>query len=66
MSAVNDESYAPEDRALAAWEITSVVSSVLLAERIVYSVAGGRLRLLAVPVAFEISVACRLKAMSEK
>lgn len=51
MSAVNDESYAPEDRALAAWEITSVVSSVLLAEWVVYSVGGGSRLLLAVPVA---------------
>jgi membrane protease YdiL (CAAX protease family) len=40
-----------EDRALAAWEIASVASSVLIAEWVVFSVAGGDQRVLAVPVA---------------
>jgi membrane protease YdiL (CAAX protease family) len=37
---------------LAAWEIVSVVSSVLLAEWVVFSVGGGSQLLLLVPVAF--------------
>jgi membrane protease YdiL (CAAX protease family) len=46
-----DEGRAPGDRALAAWEIVSVVSSVLLAEWVVFSVGGGSQLLLFVPVA---------------
>lgn len=51
METVVDEGYAPGDRALAAWEIASVVSSVLLAEWVVYSVGGGSNPLLLIPVA---------------
>ena len=43
--------YLPGDRALAAWEIVSVVSSVLIAEWVVFSIGGGSSLLLAVPVA---------------
>ena len=43
-------SHLPGDRALAAWEIVSVLSSVLLAEWVVYSVGGGSNLLLCVPV----------------
>lgn len=40
----------PGDRALAAWEIVSVLSSVLIAEWVVFSIGGGSNLLLAVPV----------------
>ncbi|MCA1635736.1 MAG: CPBP family intramembrane metalloprotease [Acidobacteria bacterium] len=56
MAMVVDEGYAPGDRALAAWEIASVVSSVLLAEWVVYSVGGGSRLLLAVPVALAFAL----------
>ena len=49
---VVDEGRAPGDRALAAWEIASVVVSVLLAEWVVFSVGGGSQLLLFVPVTF--------------
>jgi membrane protease YdiL (CAAX protease family) len=52
MATVVDEGRAPGDRALAAWEIASVVSSVLLAEWVVFSVGGGSQVLLFVPVTF--------------
>jgi membrane protease YdiL (CAAX protease family) len=51
MATVVDEGYAPGNRALAAWEIVSVVSSVLIAEWVIYSVGGGSRWLLVVPVA---------------
>ena len=46
----NQATHPPGDRALAAWEIVSVLSSVLLAEWVVFSVGGGSNLLLAVPV----------------
>jgi membrane protease YdiL (CAAX protease family) len=42
---------APGDRALAAWEIVSVVMSVLIAEWLVLSLAGGNRLVIAIPVA---------------
>jgi membrane protease YdiL (CAAX protease family) len=50
METIVDEGTAPGDRALAAWEIVSVISSVLLAEWVVYSVGFGNRLLLLVPV----------------
>jgi len=41
----------PDERALAAWEIVSVISSVLVAEWVVLALAGESQLLLAVPVA---------------
>jgi membrane protease YdiL (CAAX protease family) len=45
------EGTAHGDRALAAWEIASVVSSVLLAEWVIYSIGVGSQLLMLVPVA---------------
>lgn len=56
MAMVVEEGNALGDRALAAWEIASVVSSVLLAEWVVYSVGGGSRLLLAVPVALAFAL----------
>jgi membrane protease YdiL (CAAX protease family) len=50
MATTVDEGRVTGDRALAAWEIVSVVSSVLLAEWVVFSVGGGSQLLLLVPV----------------
>ncbi|MCA1594223.1 MAG: hypothetical protein LC754_16675 [Acidobacteria bacterium] len=44
----------PEDRVLAAWEIVSVVSSVLIAEWAVSSLAGGNKLIGAVPVSLAL------------
>lgn len=56
MATVVDEGRAPGDRALAAWEIASVVASVLLAEWVVFSVGGGSQVLLFVPVTFAFAL----------
>ncbi|HEU4594330.1 MAG TPA: CPBP family intramembrane glutamic endopeptidase [Pyrinomonadaceae bacterium] len=51
MATLVDEGRVTGDRALAAWEIVSVVSSVLVAEWVVFSVGGESQLLLLVPVA---------------
>ncbi len=56
MATVVDERGAPGDRVLAAWEIVSVVASVLLAEWVVFSVGGGSQLLLLVPVALAFAL----------
>lgn len=51
MSAAPDEQQAVSDRTLAAWEVASVVLSVLVAEWVVLSVGGDDRALMAIPVA---------------
>ena len=46
------EAGAPDDRALAAWEIASVVAAALIAEWVVLSLAGRSKVVILVPVAF--------------
>ncbi|PYS77579.1 MAG: hypothetical protein DMF66_09325, partial [Acidobacteria bacterium] len=50
MSKANVYSIAAEDRALAAWEIATVVASVLIAEWVVFALAGDGALALALPV----------------
>jgi membrane protease YdiL (CAAX protease family) len=52
MSAASEETRTISNRALAAWEIASVVSSVLVAEWVVLSVGGDDPVLMTVPVVF--------------
>ena len=52
MAAVEGQVIRSEDRLLAAWEIVSVASSVLIIEWVVFSVAGRDAKFLAVPLVF--------------
>jgi membrane protease YdiL (CAAX protease family) len=56
MATAVDEGIAPGDRALAGWEIASVVASVLLAEWVTFSLGGGSQLLLLVPVALAFAL----------
>jgi uncharacterized protein len=52
----NSESSAPSDRALAAWEIASLVSSALIAEWILSAAAGRTKLIVAIPLAFAFAL----------
>ncbi len=66
---VAEDAYPADDKSLAAWEIASVVSSVLIAEWLILSVAGGNRLMGALPVTLAyvyILVSQRLRGLSAR